>query len=92
MTRVLITYGDGGYDCSLFVCEDNWILLVYEAGGEDFHTQCTNENRRTTLMIICKPGESLVLFRVYTANKLKFKLPTLQSLHDTNRWNYLAAY
>jgi len=48
-------------NCSLlvFMSEDNWILLEYE-GGETFRTHCTNEGKRTIVMITCKAGETEV--------------------------------
>jgi len=51
-------YNTGSYDKAEIMSGTNWILLEYEGGG-NYHTSCSNENKRTDIMIICNPDETV---------------------------------
>lgn len=60
----------GSFEQAQIMSGNNWILLEYE-GGESFHSHCTNENKRTVVMIMCKSGETTGQLRWIEENSNK---------------------
>lgn len=64
------THVIGSFERAEIMSGYNWLMLEYE-GGETFHTHCTNEEKRTMVMIMCKPGETTGRLRWVEENSNK---------------------